>query len=117
MMLSALLIAAGMRRLDTFSGATAHYGAAVGLALLLRLLPRHRPAASILTTVLLASLLTFALRRWLGFWVNLEAFDWGSGPASGATAVVFPLEGLLFGFSVGDGVHVRPTDRSRTETA
>jgi hypothetical protein len=101
--LSAALIGAGARCLDTPSRASVHYSAAVALALLLQRLSSRRPGSGAVPTIVLATLLTFALRRWLDVWVNLEPLEWGSGPAGEATAVVFPFEGLVFAIvAVGD---------------
>jgi hypothetical protein len=116
--LSAALIAADMRCLDTPWRSMAHYGCAVFLALLLQLLSRRRTDGAIgassgppvLAAAVLSVLLTFALRRWLGLrlWVNLEALRWGSGPAGELTAVALPLEGLIFGLVAA--ADARPRD-------
>jgi hypothetical protein len=95
-MVSGALVEVGARCLDTPGRALAHYACALALALLLEWFSTRTAR---LATGALAVLLTFALRRWLGlrFWINLEALDWGSGPAGQLAALVFPLEGLIFG--------------------
>ncbi len=97
---SAALIAMGLVQLDDLRGAALHYGAAVALAKgLATALANWRRGASrpFRATLVVAVLLTFALRRWLIVWVNLQALEWGSGPGGLTTALVFPLEGVLLG--------------------
>jgi hypothetical protein len=88
--------------LDGGAGAAIHYAGACALAVLLGLPARWRGAARPTgVTVLMVLVLTFALRRWLTVWVNLEPLDWRSGPAGQAVGVVLPLEGWILGLVLG----------------
>jgi hypothetical protein len=91
-------IALGSKCFDGVGGAGAHYAAAILVAALAGAPRRWRPGARPWgATVMLAVLVTFVLRRWLTGWVNLEALEWGSGPAGELAALVLPLEGAMFG--------------------
>ncbi|MDP9150877.1 MAG: hypothetical protein M3O36_13180 [Myxococcota bacterium] len=99
---SGALIAAGVLRLDGLRWAVAQYGVGLALAALLSAPARWRAGARPPVAVAtLALVLTFAVRRWLTAWVNLQALEWGSGPAGRATALVFPLVGLILGAALG----------------
>jgi hypothetical protein len=95
---SAILIGIGVLRLDGPAGACIHYGSTLVLAAAVGAPGRWRQGARPrAATALVAILITFAIRRWIDGWVNLAALDWGSGAAGTATALVFPLEGLVLG--------------------
>jgi hypothetical protein len=95
---SAALIADGVLQLDRFPGGCVHYAGALALAALLGVPARWRRGAQPLAaTAIMALLATFAFRRWLTVWINLEPLDFGSGPGGNSTAIVFPLDGLILG--------------------
>jgi membrane-bound metal-dependent hydrolase YbcI (DUF457 family) len=100
--LSAVFVSAGVLQLDGVALGALHYGAAIGMAFALAALERRRHGARGATvSIVLAVLLTFAVRRWLTVWVNLEPFEWRSGPLGLAAPVIFPLEGAVLGAVLG----------------
>ncbi|MDP9035931.1 MAG: hypothetical protein M3O50_14110 [Myxococcota bacterium] len=99
---AAALIAAGVPRLDDVRGAVVQYGVGFALAALLSAPSRWRLGARPFVAMAALSLvLTFAIRRWVTAWVNLQALECGSGPAGRATALIFPLVGMVLGAALG----------------
>jgi hypothetical protein len=100
-LIASALLRAGVFQLEDAVGTLVHYVAGAVLAFALGLFGRWREGARPLgVTVVLTLLLTFALRRWVTQWINLEPFDWRSGPAGQSTGIVLPFEGLVLGVAV-----------------
>jgi hypothetical protein len=101
---AAASIALGGKCFDAVGGACVHYAAATLLAVGSGAPRRWRTGARpYRATVMVALLVTFVLRRWLTVSVNLEALDWGSGPAGELAAIVLPLEGAVLAAIVALG--------------